>query len=158
VLLAPFLEVKPEEIDAQFGVHVKAVFNVSQVVAKQMLARGEGGVIINISSQASLRPLLDHAAYCASKAALDHLTRCMSLELGPRGIRVNAVNPTVCMTDMGKKAWSDPAKAGPMLKAIPLGRFAEVDDVVNAVVFLLSDQAAMVNGVMLPVDGGWSGC
>jgi len=82
----------------------------------------------------------------------------MSLELGPRGIRVNTVNPTVCMTDMGKKAWSDPAKAGPMLKAIPLGRFAEVDDVVNAVVFLLSDQAAMINGVMLPVDGGWSGC
>jgi len=157
-LLDPFLEVKPEDINATFSINVKAVFNVSQVVAKQMIARGEGGVIINMSSQASLRPLLDHAAYCSSKAALDMLTRIMSLELGPKGIRVNAINPTVVMTEMGKVGWADPKKADPMRKAIPLGRFAEVEDVVNAVVFLLSDQAAMINGVMLPVDGGWTGC
>ena len=84
--------------------------------------------------------------------------RVMTLELGPKGIRVNCVNPTVVMTEMGKKGWSDPAKAGPMLKAIPLGRFAEVEDVVNAVVFLLSDHASLISGVTLPVDGGFTAC
>ena len=78
-----------------------------------------------------------------------------ALELGPNNIRVNAVNPTVTMTAMGKVGWSDPAKAGPMLAKIPLGRFAEVEDVVNCILFLLSKKAAMVNGVTLPIDGGF---
>ena len=153
-----FLEVTSSEIDEIFAVNLKAVINVSQVVAQGMISRNEGGAIVNISSQASLKPLLDRAAYCPSKAALDHLMRVMTLELGPKGIRVNCVNPTVVMTEMGKKAWSDPAKAGPMLKAIPLGRFAEVEDVVSAVVFLLSDHASLISGVTLPVDGGFTAC
>ena len=78
-----------------------------------------------------------------------------ALELGPKGIRVNAVNPTVVNTEMAKVAWSDPAKAGPMLARIPQGRFAEVEDVVNPVMFLLSDNSDMINGTMLPVDGGF---
>ena len=77
------------------------------------------------------------------------------MELGPHGIRVNCVNPTVVMTAMGKIGWSDPDKAGPMLAKIPLGRFAEVSDVVGCIVFLISDMADMVNGAMLPVDGGF---
>ena len=74
---------------------------------------------------------------------------------GPKGIRTNCVNPTVVMTAMGRKAWSDPVKAGPMLARIPVGRFAECEDVVNAIMFLLSDKAGMCNGTMLPVDGGF---
>ncbi|XP_037094304.1 L-xylulose reductase-like [Pollicipes pollicipes] len=157
-LQEPFMEVRPESIDAMFDINLKAVVNASQVVARGMLARGEGGVIVNMSSQASQRPLVDHAVYSASKAALDQLSRVMALELGPQGIRVNCVNPTVVMTDMGRLGWSEPAKAEPMLRAIPLGRFAEVEDVVDAVVFLLSDRAKMINGVRLPVDGGFTAC
>ncbi|CAH1273426.1 DCXR [Branchiostoma lanceolatum] len=70
-------------------------------------------------------------------------------------IRVNTVNPTVVMTDMGRMAWSDPAKSGPMLARIPLGKFVEVDNVVHAILFLLSDKAAMVNGIILPIEGGF---
>ncbi|KAK3751041.1 hypothetical protein RRG08_044619 [Elysia crispata] len=69
-------------------------------------------------------------------------------------IRTNCVNPTVTMTQMGVYAWSDPAKSGPVLNRIPLGKFAEVEDVVNAVLFLLSDKAAYINGATLPVEGG----
>lgn len=104
--------------------NVKAVFNVSQVVAKDMVDKGIKGSIVNLSSQASQAALLDHAAYCASKGAVDMLTKVMAMELGPHGIRVNSVNPTVTMTDMGRLGWADPAKAGPMLAKIPLGRFA----------------------------------
>ena len=79
----------------------------------------------------------------------------MALELGPHKIRVNCVNPTVVMTEMGRLGWSEPEKSQEMLKRIPLGRFAEVEEVVNAVLFLLSDNSSMCNGVMLPVDGGF---
>eukprot|EP01137_Pigoraptor_chileana_P019742 Opistho-2@81189 len=123
-----------------------------------MVESRKGGSIVNISSQASQRPLVNHTAYCASKGALDQLTRVMALELGPHNIRVNCVNPTVVMTDMGRLGWSDPAKAGPMLSRIPLNRFAEVSDVVNATLFLLSDRSGMVHGCMLPVDGGFLAC
>ncbi|CAI8054183.1 L-xylulose reductase [Geodia barretti] len=85
---------------------------------------------------------------------MDMATKVMALELGPHKIRVNAVNPTVVMTDMGKMAWSDPVKSSNAMTQIPLGRFAEEADVVNAIVFLLSDQSSMLSGVTLPVDGG----
>ena len=97
----------------------------------------------------------DHAAYCASKAGLDGLTRVMAKELGPKGIRVNGLHPTVTLTPMAIKAWSDPAKAAGMMNRIPLGRFAESADIAEVILFLLSDEAAMINGVSLPVDGGY---
>ncbi|XP_030061043.1 L-xylulose reductase [Microcaecilia unicolor] len=157
-VLQPFLEITKEAVDTSFDVNVKSVLHVSQVVAQQMIARKAPGAIVNISSQASQCALQNHAVYCATKGALDILTKVMALELGPQKIRVNAVNPTVVMTDMGRVGWSDPQKAGPMLNRIPLGRFAEVDDVVNAVLFLLSDRSAMITGVTLPVDGGFLAC
>eukprot|EP00911_Craspedida_sp_UC1_P000779 UC1_evm1s595 len=123
--LQSFVETDLDDWDTVMNVNVKAVLAVSQVVARDMIARGEGGAIVNVSSQASMVGLRDHAAYCASKGALDQLTRVMATELGPEGIRVNCVNPTVVLTDMGIKAWSDPAKAGPMLAKIPLGKFAQ---------------------------------
>ena len=91
--------------------------------------------------QASQAALADHVVYGMTKASLDMLTKIMALELGPLGIRTNAVNPTVVMTAMAKVGWSDPAKAGPMLAKIPLGRFAEVEDVVGPVLYLLSGKS-----------------
>uniref|UniRef100_A0A8C3A3U2 Dicarbonyl/L-xylulose reductase n=1 Tax=Cyclopterus lumpus TaxID=8103 RepID=A0A8C3A3U2_CYCLU len=129
-----------------------------QILARGMKARGSGGSIVNVSSQASQCALRDHAVYCATKGALDMLTKVMALELGPQQIRVNSVNPTVVMTDMGRLGWSDPEKSKTMLSRIPLGRFAEVEDVVNTILFLLSDKSNMINGVSLPVDGGFLAC
>ncbi|CAN9508715.1 unnamed protein product [Ophioblennius macclurei] len=156
--LQPFLEVTAEQFDRAFSVNVKAVLHVSQIVARGMKEKKSGGSIVNLSSQASQCALRDHAVYCATKGAVDMLTKVMALELGPHQIRVNAVNPTVVMTDMGRVGWSDPEKAQTMTSRIPLGRFAEVEDVVNCILFLLSDQSAMVNGVTLPVDGGFLAC
>ncbi|KAJ8363676.1 hypothetical protein SKAU_G00125070 [Synaphobranchus kaupii] len=156
--LQPFLEVTADQFDKAFNINVKGALHVAQIVARGMKARGAGGSIVNISSQASQRPFKDHTVYCTTKAALDMLTKVMALELGPYQIRVNAVNPTVVMTDMGIVNWSDPEKAKNMKSCIPMGKFAEVEDVVNSILFLLSEKAAMANGVTLPVDGGFLAC
>ncbi|XP_043924148.1 L-xylulose reductase [Protopterus annectens] len=157
-VLQSFLDITPDAFDRLFDVNVKAVVQVSQIVVRQMQARGSSGSIVNVSSQASQCALRDHAVYCATKAAVDQLTKVMALELGPYKIRVNAVNPTVVMTDLGKKVWSDSERAGVMMSRIPLGRFAEIEDVVNAILFLLSDKSGMITGTTLPVDGGFLAC
>ncbi|XP_016070900.1 PREDICTED: L-xylulose reductase-like [Miniopterus natalensis] len=154
-LLQPFLEVTKEACDSSFGVNLRAVIQVSQIVARGLIARGAPGSIVNVSSQASQRALTNHTVYCATKGAMDMLTKVMALELGPHKIRVNAVNPTVVMTPMGKANWSDPLKAKTMLDRIPLGRFAEVEDVVGMILFLLSDRSSMTTGSTVPVDGGF---
>uniref|UniRef100_A0A6I8PTH6 Dicarbonyl/L-xylulose reductase n=1 Tax=Xenopus tropicalis TaxID=8364 RepID=A0A6I8PTH6_XENTR len=157
-VLQPFLAVTEEAFDKSFAVNVKAVLHVSQIVVHQMIERGVPGAIVNVSSQASQCALQDHSVYCATKGALDMLTKVMTLELGPKKIRVNSVNPTVVMTEMGRIGWSDPQKSEPMLKRIPMGRFAEVEDVVHSILFLLSDKSSMITGSCLPVDGGFLAC
>jgi NAD(P)-dependent dehydrogenase (short-subunit alcohol dehydrogenase family) len=151
----PFLETTPEAFDRTMAVNVRAALIVAQQVARAWVARRHPGAIVNLSSQAAQAALADHASYCASKGALDALTRVMALELGPGGIRVNSLNPTVTLTPMGEMAWSDPAKSGPMLAKIPLGRFARPRDVAGVVAFLLSEHAAMISGACVPVDGGF---
>ncbi|XP_017693156.1 PREDICTED: L-xylulose reductase isoform X2 [Lepidothrix coronata] len=143
--LQPFLEVTREALQRSLDVNFGAVLHVSQIVARQMIAQGAAGAIVNVSSQASQRALRDHAVYCSTKSALDMLTK----------IRVNTVNPTVVMTDMGRINWSDPQKSAAMINRIPLGKFAEVDDVVNSILFLLSGKSAMTTGSSLMVDGGF---
>jgi L-xylulose reductase len=153
--IEPFLEMTVAAFDETIAVNLRSAAIISQVVAKGLIARGVGGAIVNISSQASMAALKDHAAYGASKAGLDHLTRIMALELGPHQIRVNAVNPTVILTPMGEKVWGDPVKGDPMRAKIPLGRFGYPHHVAEAVAFLLSDKADLIHGVMLPIDGGY---
>lgn len=152
--LDPVLDVSEDAFEAIMRVNALAPLRVAQLVAADLVARGRPGAIVNVSSVAARIGLPLHAAYCASKAALDALTRVMAVELGPHGIRANSVNPTVTLTPMAERAWSDPAKAGPMQARIPLGRFVRPGEVVSAILFLLSDAAAMVNGVCLDVDGG----
>jgi len=92
-------------------------------------------------------------------AAMDQITRVMAAELGPHQIRTNAINPTVTLTPMGAEFWGqDPEKAAKMKARIPLGKFADPDDVVNGIIFLLSDNARLINGTILPVDGGFTAC
>jgi NAD(P)-dependent dehydrogenase (short-subunit alcohol dehydrogenase family) len=155
VTLEPFLETTPAAFAEQMNVNVLAALILGQAAARSMIARGRAGAIVNVSSISSSRGFAAHASYCASKGAMDSLTMVMANELGPHGIRVNAVNPTVVLTPMGRKAWSDPAKADPMLKRTPMGRFLEPAEVAETIAYLLSDRAAMVTGVALPIDGGF---
>lgn len=144
------------DFDRLMAVNARGAALVAQQVARAMIAAGKKGSIVNVSSQAALVGIEDHLAYCASKSALDAITRVLCLELGPHGIRVNSVNPTVTLTPMAVKAWSAPAKRDPALKAIPLGRFVEPHEVAEPVMFLLSDAAAMISGIVLPIDGGFT--
>lgn len=153
-IIENFLDMTKDGLEKSLNVNLTAVLHVSQIIARGMVQRGKGGSIVNVSSQASMAALQGHTAYGASKAGVDNASRVMALELGKHGIRVNCVNPTVVLTDMGK-LWLDPARGGPMLAKIPLNKFAEVKEVVDTILFLLSDNAGMVNAVTLPVDGGF---
>ncbi|KGS08559.1 MULTISPECIES: SDR family oxidoreductase [Burkholderia] len=154
--LAAAIDTTADDFDRVMAVNARGAFGVARRVARAMIGAGRGGSIVNVSSQAALVALPSHLSYCASKAALDAMTRVLCVELGPHGIRVNSVNPTVTLTPMAEAAWSDPALSRPMLASIPLGRFASEADVVAPILFLLSDAAAMVSGVALPVDGGYT--
>lgn len=156
--ILPLTEVTEENYNKIFNVNVKALINVTKIVVEDLLCRGSPGAIVNISSQASQAALPNHTLYCASKAAVDGFTRAVAMDYGPKQIRINAVNPTVVMTDLGRRFWSDPALSQPMLAKIPLGRFGEISDVVAAVLFLLSDHASLVSGICFPVDGGFLAC
>lgn len=145
-------------IDKHFDTNVKSIINVTQIVAAKMIEAGKGGSIVNLSSQAGLVALKDHLVYCASKAAVDSLTKNFALEYGPYNIRVNSINPTVVMTEMAKVGWSDPVKAAGMKAKIPLGRFAEPHEIVDTIAYLLSDKSSMITGVLLPIDGGFTAC
>lgn len=149
-----FFDTTVEAFDRTMAVNVRAALVITQVIAKGMISRG-GGAIVNLSSQASMIALQDHTAYCASKGALDQLTRMMALELGKHKIRVNAIAPTITLTPMGEMAWGDPKKSEPMLRRIPLGKFARPHHVAEAVAYLLSEHADMIHGTVLPVDGGF---
>ncbi|KAJ3655504.1 hypothetical protein Zmor_014632 [Zophobas morio] len=154
----PLTSITEDQFDRMFTVNVKALINVTKTAIGDMVARKSSGAIVNISSQASQAALLNHTLYCATKGAIDAFTRATALEYGPHNIRINCVNPTVVMTELGRKIWSDPKMGEPMLAKIPLKRFAEIENVVDAVVFLLSDKAAMITGSCLPVDGGFLAC
>ncbi len=153
--LSPLIDMPLEKWDTTMAVNARAPFLLAQKFARGMIER-KSGAIVNISSVASTCAFRDHASYCASKGALDMLTRVMSLEWGAHGIRVNGVAPTVVLTDMGKKAWSDPVKQAPMIARIPRGSFAEPEEVASVVVFLVSSASAMVNGQTIPIDGGFT--
>lgn len=149
------LDTTVEAFDLVMAVNCRAPLIVSQEYARDRIARGEKGAIVNVSSISSFIGFADHAAYCASKGALDGLTRVMANEFGRQGIRVNGVHPVITLTPMAVKAWSDPEKSAPMLRRVPLGRFVEPSEVASVIAFLLSEEAAMVNGIDLPVDGGF---
>ncbi|MCP2085494.1 UNVERIFIED_ORG: NAD(P)-dependent dehydrogenase (short-subunit alcohol dehydrogenase family) [Paraburkholderia sediminicola] len=155
-LLERAVDTTGASFDRVMAVNARGAVLVAKHVARGMIDAKRAGSIVNVSSQAALVALDDHLSYSASKAALDAVTRALCVELGPYGIRVNSVNPTVTLTPMAVQAWSDPAKRDPALKAIPLHRFAESAEVAAPIMFLLSDAASMISGVCLPIDGGYT--
>jgi NAD(P)-dependent dehydrogenase (short-subunit alcohol dehydrogenase family) len=147
------VELDIEHWNTTINVNLRAPMIASKIVAKAMIAAGSGA-IVNISSNACVGGIAEHAAYCASKFGLDGLTKVMAVELGPRGIRVNAVAPTVVLTPMGTQVWGDADKAAPVLRKIPMGRFCVPSEVTQAVLFLASDAASMIHGETILIDGG----
>ncbi len=142
--------------DKVIAINTRGALLVTKYTSRSMIRLGRGGSIVNVSSQASLVALQGHISYGASKAALDSITRVSALELGKYNIRVNAVNPTVVMTPMSAWYWGRDDIGGPFLEQMPLGRWATEAEIAAPIVFLLSDAAAMITGVSLPVDGGYS--
>ena len=149
------LDVTEADWDELMGVNLKGLFFCCQAAARHMLRKGYGR-IINMSSQASLVGIRDHAVYCASKGGVNQLTRVLALEWSERGVTVNAVAPTFIYTPGTKERLDQPDYLARVLARIPAGRVGTIDDVAGAVIYLASDAAGLVTGTVLPVDGGWT--
>lgn len=138
------------------NVNLSGVFFVSQAIGKRWIRDGVKGSIVNVSSQAGSVAIEERASYGSSKAALSHLTKVLALEWAPNGIRVNAIAPTFIRTELTESTLSKPGWAEELLSRIPLGRLGNPDDVAGAVVYLFSDEASLVTGHVLTVDGGYT--
>lgn len=146
----PFTEYTEELFDKVMDLNVKGVFNATRAASECMVARGSG-VILSTSSMVSISGQPSGFAYPASKFALNGLTVSLARELGPKGIRVNAVAPGITETDMMKAVPKEVIE--PMISRIPLRRLGQPEDIANAFVFLASDEASYITGVVLSVDG-----
>lgn len=151
----PALDVTERDWDELMQVNLKGAFFCAQAAARGMIARGYGR-IINMSSQASVVGIVDHAVYCASKGGLNQLTRVMSLEWSKHGVTVNAVGPTFIYTPGTAERLDDPSYRKGVLDRLPIGRIGDISDVAGAVIYLASDAAKLVSGTCLLVDGGWT--
>ncbi len=146
----PFIEYTEEAFDKVMDLNVKGVFNATRAAAECMVAKGSG-VILSTSSMVSIYGQPSGFAYPASKFAVNGLTVSLARELGPKGIRVNAVAPGITETDMMKAVPKE--VIDPMIKQIPLRRLGQPEDIANAFVFLASEEASYITGVVLSVDG-----
>jgi NAD(P)-dependent dehydrogenase (short-subunit alcohol dehydrogenase family) len=151
-----FLDVKVEDFDVVLGLNVRAAFFVAQAVARGLVAAGEKGSIINISSQMGLVGAARRSVYCASKWAMEGMTRAMAVDLAPHGIRVNTLCPTFIETPLAGRYLADPAFRSEVLTKIKLGRIGRVDDLLGAILLLASDASALMTGSSLVIDGGWT--
>ena len=151
-----FLDVTVEDYDTIMGLNVRAAFFLAQAVAARMVDAGRGGSIINVSSQMGHVGAARRSVYCASKWAMEGMTKAMAVELGPHRIRVNTLGPTFIETPMTKPFLEDTNFRNSVLAKIKLGRIGQVEDLTGAVVFLASDAAALMTGSALLVDGGWT--
>jgi NAD(P)-dependent dehydrogenase (short-subunit alcohol dehydrogenase family) len=149
-------EITPEDFDAVMDLNLRAAYFVSQTVTDAMIEAGNGGVVINISSQMGHVGGVLRTVYCSSKWALEGLTKAMALELAPHGIRVNSIAPTFIETPLAVKMLKDPEFKEAVLTKIKLGRTGTIEDLMGAILFLASDAAAMITGTSLLVDGGWT--
>jgi NAD(P)-dependent dehydrogenase (short-subunit alcohol dehydrogenase family) len=152
----PASEVTEDDFDAVWALNTKSTFFLSQHAARYMKSQGSGA-IVNVSSQAGLIVLPGESSYCIAKAAVNHLTRCLAVEWGDAGIRVNAVAPTFIETDGTSEALADPAfRADTIERIAALHRIGVPTEVSGAVLFLASPAASLITGHVLAIDGGWT--
>ncbi len=151
---APFLEVTDASLDALLQLNVAAMFTVAQAVAAGMVAAGKPGAIINLSSVNGHVAGANRTVYTATKHAVEGMTKAMAFEMGPKGIRVNAIAPGFVETPLTTGVLSDPKFRERIVRTMPLGRIMQVEDIMGAVVFLASDASRMITGASLLIDGG----
>jgi NAD(P)-dependent dehydrogenase (short-subunit alcohol dehydrogenase family) len=149
------LETTVEQWEETLAVNLRAPLLLAQIVAPGMLAQRHGK-IVNVSSLAAVVGCEGHAAYSASKDAMNLLTRVMAAEWGPFNIQTNAVAPTVVLTDMGKKVWGDEEKSAPVKARIPMHRFGTPLEIADLVLFLASPASDFICGQVVMIDGGYS--
>jgi NAD(P)-dependent dehydrogenase (short-subunit alcohol dehydrogenase family) len=149
----PFLDVEEETYDWLFDLNVRASFFAAQAAARQM---HEGGSIVLLSSQMGHVGARLRSVYCATKHAIEGLTKALAVELAPAGIRVVSVAPTFVRTEMTAAQLDDPVVGAALLAQIPAGRFASVQEIAEAVLFAASPAASLMTGTSLIIDGGWT--
>jgi len=152
----PFVDVDTDTLDFMLDLNVRAAFRVAQAAAKAMLAQGTGGSIVNMSSQMGHVGSPGRTVYCMTKHAVEGMSKAMAVELAPHGIRVNTVAPTFVETPLTRPMLEDGKFRDFVLGMIPMNRLADIDDIVAAVLYLVSPAAGMVTGHSLRVDGGWT--
>lgn len=152
----PMVEMTEDDFDSVMNINVRAAYFVAQSVVQQMIERGKGGSIINTSSQMGHVGGIDRTVYCASKFAVEGMTRALAIEVGQHRIRVNTVCPTFIATPLTAATLADKERVAWITSKIKLGRIGQIEDVMGAFVFLASDAASLVTGASLLVDGGWT--
>lgn len=153
---SPAVATTTDDFDAVFGINVRGAYFLTRAVARGLIAAQKPGSLINISSQMGHVGGVDRAVYCATKHAVEGFTKAMAIEWGPAGIRVNTICPTFIETPLTAQTFAQPERARWIREKIKLGRVGRVEDIMAAVAYLASDQAAMVTGTALMVDGGWT--
>lgn len=152
----PIGDVSEEDYDVVLGLNLKATYFVAQAVVKGMMETKIKGSLIHLSSQLGHVGLANRSLYCASKWAIEGMSKSLALELAPNGIRSNTIAPTFIETPLTKPFLADDAFRKNVLSKIKLGRIGKVEDVMGAIQYLASDASALVTGTSLLVDGGWT--
>ncbi|MEL7185332.1 MAG: SDR family oxidoreductase [Pseudomonadota bacterium] len=152
----PFADVDDESLDFVIDLNVRATFRVARAAVRSMLASNTAGSIVHMSSQMGHVGSPNRSVYCMTKHAVEGLTKAMAVELAPSNIRVNSVAPTFIETPMTKPMLDDPEFREFVFGMIPMGKLGTIDDVVAAVMYLVSPASGMVTGHSLRVDGGWT--
>ena len=153
---APFTDVSLADFDMIMGLNVRAAFFVAQAVARRQIEAGIAGSIIHVSSQMGHVGGARRSVYCASKHAIEGLTKAMAIDLAAHRIRVNTVCPTYIETPMTRPFFENAAFRAEVLTKIKLGRMGQVEDVMGAIVFLASAASALMTGSAVMIDGGWT--
>jgi NAD(P)-dependent dehydrogenase (short-subunit alcohol dehydrogenase family) len=151
-----FLEVTEAQYDTIMTLNVRAAYFVAQAVAQRLVAAGRPGSIINVSSQMGHVGAATRTVYCASKWAMEGMTRAMAVDLAPHGIRVNTLCPTFIETPLASRFLANEKFRGEVLTKIKLGRLGQVGDLTGAIVYLASDASSLMTGTSMIIDGGWT--
>ena len=154
--IGAMLDVSLDDFDAVMDINVRAAWFSAREIARGMISQGKGGSIIHISSQMGVVGGIDRTIYCASKHAIEGMTKAMAIEMAPHKIRVNTICPTFIRTPLTENTLSDPERLAWVESRIKLGRVGTVEDIMGAVLYLASPASALVTGTALLVDGGWT--
>ena len=152
----PQMDVTEEDFDLVIGLNLRAAFFALQAVTRRMKELTSRGSIINMSSQMGHVGAENRSVYCASKWAIEGLTKATSIEVAPLGIRVNTICPTFIETPLTKPYFEDPAFGEHVRRMIKIGRVGQVDDITGAALYLASDASSLMTGSSMVLDGGWT--